>query len=91
MYVVQFVDFSANKFVLVRYGDKVKNIVLNISPITIVLLGWGLARIWKIDAYGFKIAFPTLSRISESDQNSYTQKFFLFYYTDQQMHNIYIH
>jgi hypothetical protein len=28
MYVVQFVDCSANKFVLVRYGDKVKNIVI---------------------------------------------------------------
>jgi len=28
MYVVQFVDCSANKFVPVRYGDKVKNIVI---------------------------------------------------------------
>ena len=28
MYVVQLVDCSADKFVLVRYGDKVKNIVI---------------------------------------------------------------
>jgi hypothetical protein len=52
-------------------------LLLNISLVTNVLLGWGLARIWKIGAYLFKIAFPTLSRISESDQNSYAQKVFL--------------
>jgi hypothetical protein len=52
-------------------------LLLNISVITHVLLDWGLARIWKIGAYLFKIAFPTLSRISESDQNSYAQKIIL--------------
>jgi hypothetical protein len=68
MYVLQFVDCSENKFVLVRYGDKVKNIVIKYFSDNECITWLRFDKNLK-DRCFFKIAFPTLSRISESDQN----------------------